>query len=102
MSHADAAGLWREYFGRRKSQCANHKAFQLVDLRLFKYSPLLGLAQIATLVWAGRMLRAALFEFNRRPGFKTHPAGQGHNPNGRPAAKAPLAPEDLKEEVGQT
>ena len=81
------------------SEGAYHMAFWLMDLRLFKYSSLPGLGQRTTCARAGKVLRAALFEFNRRPGFKTHPAGQGHDPNGCPATKATLAPKDLNEEV---
>jgi hypothetical protein len=85
--------------GGSVSEGANHKAFRRMDLRLFKYSSLPGLGQRTTSVWKDKALWAALFELDCCPGFKADTAGECHDPDGRPAAKATLAPEDLDEEV---
>jgi hypothetical protein len=60
-----------------------------------------GLGQRTTSVWTDKALWAALFELDCCPGFKADTAGECHDPDGRPAAKATLAPEDLDEEVRQ-
>lgn len=72
------------------SKGANHEAWQQMGLR-----------RRATAARAGMVgiLGAAVLKLNRGPSFKADPAGQGHDADRRPAAQAPLAPEDLDEKV---
>lgn len=61
----------------------------------------MGLRRRATAARAGMVgiLGAAVLKLNRGPSFKADPARQGHDADRRPTAQAPLAPEDLDEEV---